>query len=348
MRSQVIPFVPDRMSAAEYLDRASHLSYQARNLGIAFRIWKQMLGAPRNVIFLSLAGAMTAAGLRRTVSFLIRERLLDCLVSTGANLFHDVYETLGTPHYATHPAIGDQILFKHRLDRVYDTLADEKEFRRIDKMMAEFGRSLAKRFPSGLGTREFFYHLGAYLDPLKKEDGIITTAYRARVPVYCPALGDSSFGIGMSILCNGRESALKFDILKDVYETARLAGSGKNSSVLVVGGGVPKNFVQQVEVTADYLGLRVMGHSFAIQITTDAPHWGGLSGATFEEAESWGKIQAHAQRVTVYCDATIALTLLSAGLAEILPDITRERQFPIMTVSSPELSVSWFKPGIKS
>jgi deoxyhypusine synthase len=340
-RAPVVPFAPQRMTVADYLERAGRLSFQARNLGVAFDIWKQMLRTPKNAILFSLAGAMTAAGMRKTVAFLIQNRYIDCLVSTGANLFHDVYETLGTPHYASHPAINDQLLLKHRLDRVYDTLADEKEFRKIDRMMADFGKRLSSQFPSGVSTREFFYMVGEFLDPLKKEEGILTTAYRAGVPVYCPAIGDSSFGIGMSVLYGGGESALKFDILKDVYETALIAGSGEHSSVIVIGGGVPKNFIQQVEVTGDYLGLPVSGHSFAVQITTDAPHWGGLSGATFEEAESWGKIRASARRVTVHCDATIGLTLLAAGLAESAPDIAKDRRPPQMTVGARSLSISW-------
>jgi deoxyhypusine synthase len=340
-RHPVQPFVPEKQTVATYLRKAGHLSYQARNLGTAFDIWKQMLRTPKNVILFSLAGAMTAAGLRKTVAFLMEHRFIDCLVSTGANLFHDVYETLGTPHYATHPGVGDQILLKHRLDRVFDTLADEREFRKIDRMVADFGTRLAREFPAGISTREFFYHLSEFLSPHKKDDGIITTAARAKVPIYCPALGDSSFGIGMSTLCKGEGSPLKVDIIKDVYETAQIAGSGEHSSIVVVGGGVPKNFVQQVEVTADYLGLPVSGHSFAVQVTTDAPHWGGLSGATFEEAESWGKIRARARRVTVHCDATIALTLLADGLAESADDVARTRRRPHITVASRKLSITW-------
>lgn len=338
---RVVPFIPRTTTVGEYLRSAKMLSYQARNLGIALEIWMEMLRTRRNAIFFSLAGAMTAAGMRKTVAYLLENRFIDCLVSTGANLFHDVYETLGIPHYQTHPGIGDQILLRHRLDRVYDTLADEIEFRKIDRMTAEFSKEIAKEYPSGLCTREFFYRLGQFLEPLKKEDGIITTAYRAKIPIYCPALGDSSFGIGMSVLCDGQETQLKFDMIKDVYETAQIAGSGKHSSVIIVGGGVPKNFIQQVEVTADYLGLSVSGHSFAIQITTDAPHWGGLSGATFEEAESWGKIRERAHRVTVYCDATIALTLLAAGLAESASETVRARHCPKMTVDSRVLRISW-------
>lgn len=300
-------------SIVDILHRMGKISFQGRNLSRAYHIWEQMLG-DQNTIFLGLAGAMVPAGMRNILVYLIRHRLIDCLVSTGANLFHDIHETLGRYHWIGHPMADDNDLKKAGIDRIYDTFASEDEFFMTDGFIAEFGKNLDENL--SYTTKEFLFLLGKHLDNVKKEDGILTTAARHGVPVFCPALGDSSIGIALSMLAEKEGKKILFDPVEDVSESARMVMKAQKTGVVYIGGGTPKNFIQQTEVTAHYLEGDVSGHTYAIQFTADAPHWGGLSGCTFEEAQSWGKIQKKASVVSVHVDATIALPLIVSALSQ--------------------------------
>lgn len=307
------------------LQEMGRTAFQGKNLSLAMQIWMEML-KEETTIFLGLAGALIPAGMRQIFVYLIQNRFIDCLVSTGANLFHDLHETLGYNHWQGHHFVDDVVLKKEGIDRIYDVFASEKEFVESDLYIMRFARSLRVNRP--LNTREFFARLGKQLLKDKKEDGIITAAYQAGVPIYCPALGDSSIGIALAL--ERHNPPLVFDILADVRETAFIAAQSKATGVIFLGGGTPKNFIQQTEVTANMMGLKVPGHHYAIQITTDAPHWGGLSGCTFEESQSWGKIAERAHKVTLYCDSTIALPILVSALAQEWDGLIKKRRRPNM------------------
>ncbi|KPJ61124.1 MAG: hypothetical protein AMJ46_03825 [Latescibacteria bacterium DG_63] len=307
-----------------FAEQLSELSFQARNLGGAVDIWERMV-EDETLIFFGLAGAMVPAGMRMVVSFLIENRFIDCLVSTGANLYHDCHETLGYFHWRGSPGEDDLKLKDQSIDRIYDTYASETEFRRTDEFISYFAREVPQNKP--LTTREFLHLLGKKLAESADNEGILSSAYKAGIPVYCPALADSAIGISMAVGKNRGESNVVFDILADVLETARLAASSR-TGVVYIGGGVPKNFIQQSEVTTSVLGATETGHQYAIQVITDPPHWGGLSGCTFAEAQSWGKIAKKALKVTVYSDATIALPLIATALATRRKDNLAERKLP--------------------
>jgi deoxyhypusine synthase len=277
------------------------------------------------MIMMGMAGAMVPAGMRRLVVYLIQNRLIDCLVSTGANFFHDMHETIGRYHYQCAPNVDDVELQKNLIDRMYDTLVDEEEFREEDAFIGRFAGSLNLSRP--YSTREFLNLIGKELSQRAKEDGIVTAAYKAGIPLYCPAVADSSIGIGIAEHRYLKKKAFTFDLIGDVLETARLAGESPASGVVYFGGGTPKNFVQQSEVTAAFIHRSSSGHKYALQVVTDAPHWGGLSGCTFEEAQSWGKIAHDAQMVTVHCDSTIAMPILVTALSEDI-DLIRKRKKP--------------------
>jgi len=326
----VVPFEVDRRKGVkDILEAMAQVSFQGRMLGTAFRIWCEML-AQDAYIFFGLAGAMVPAGMRKVLVFLIENRYLDCLVSTGANLFHDLHETLGRAHYRIDPGTDDHEMRKQRLDRIYDTCAPDKEFLLTDRYIMDFARTLDPAEP--LTTPRFFALLGEHTDHDKKEDGILTAAWRHGVPVFCPAIADSSYGIALSVLAEQRGHRVLFDLVGDVTETARLAAAHR-TGIIFVGGGTPKNFIQQSEVTVTLLGGQARGHEYAIQITSDAPHWGGLSGCSFPEAQSWGKVAPKARMATVHCDATIALPLLASGLAT--AGIKRKRRRPARSRRSP-------------
>ena len=310
-------------SVAALLEKMQGISFQGRNLANAYQVWKKMLG-DRVMIMMGLSGAMVPAGMRRVVVYLIKNRLIDCLVSTGATFFHDIHETLGRLHFQCSPKIDDVHLQKNLIDRMYDTLADEEEFRQADAMIGAFAATLDQSRP--YTTREFLYVLGKDLSRRAKEDGIVTAAYKAGIPLYCPAVGDSSIGIGIAENRYEGKNQFTFDVIGDVLETAHLASDAPNSGVVYFGGGTPKNFVQQTEVTAAFMHNSTEGHKYAIQVVIDAPHFGGLSGCTLEEAQSWGKIAHDASMVSVICDSTIAMPILVSALSENATLIKRRKK----------------------
>jgi deoxyhypusine synthase len=313
-KNPIKPFnIDPKDSVFDVLKKLGHCSFQGRNLSRALNIWNSML-EDECLIFLGLSGAMSAAGMRVIIRQLIEKRYIDCLVSTGANIFHDLHEALGFHHWKWHPH-GDDIQLKEaELDRIYDTLVSEDEFRKTDKWLEETAYDLYPGRP--MTTREFLFALGKKLNEDGINNSIISAAARNNVPIYIPAVADSSIGIALAAIKYEPDNYFKFDVIGDVYETSLLAENAPKTGVIYIGGGTPKNFIQQSEVVYS-AGQSVNndGHNYAIQITTDAPHWGGLSGCTFSEAKSWGKIASEANTVTVFSDATISLPILATALA---------------------------------
>jgi deoxyhypusine synthase len=327
---EVTPFpITGAASAADIAQRLGSTAFQARNLGQAAAIWEAML-RDETTIFLGLAGAMVPAGMRPLLVYLIENRLIDVLVSTGANLYHDVYETLGHQHFQS-PSRGDSgddvRLANLRIYRFYDTLAPEHEFSIGERFLTEFSLTLDE--DRLYTTREYFHLVGQALAPVAKEEGILTAAARHGVPVYCPAFGDSVHGLAVAEgrLRTGKRIA--FDIIADILETAHLALTANKSGVVYIGGGTPKNFVQQAGVAAYLFQRERPGHSYGIQVTTDQPQWGGLSGCTFEEAQSWRKIAPDASFVTANVDATIGMPIIVSALAE-KADVIKARKLPAL------------------
>ncbi len=311
LRKPVRPIEIDPGQGLDSFVRAmGNTAFQGKNLSRAVDVWEEML-KKRTTIFFGLAGAMVPAGMREVIVYLIKHRFIDCLVSTGANLFHDVHETLGRYHWQGSVHANDNDLRDEGIDRIYDVFAVEEEFNRADRFLYEFADALK---PRPYTTREFLYLLGKELSGRCKKEGIVSAAYKYGVPVYCPAVADSSIGIALA-LKHGKGHFV-FDLIGDVKESAHMVADARSTGVVYVGGGTPKNFIQQTEVTACLMCREVEGHRYAVQITADSPHWGGLSGCTFEEAQSWGKISKRSTHVTVNSDATIALPIIVASLAQ--------------------------------
>jgi len=321
-------------TVAALLRKMGRTGFQGRSLSSAAEVWKEML-KEGSFVFMGLAGAMVPAGMRRLVALLIERRYIDCLVSTGANLFHDIHESLGFHHYLGSPEVDDVELRKERVDRIYDVFASDVEFLKTDRYINSFTRTLS--FSRPYSTREYFFLLGQHLAQDAKEDGIVATAAKAGIPIYCPAVGDSSVAIAISGFPETR--SFVFDVSKDVYELAQMVISAQATGVVYVGGGTPKNFIQQAEVTPVVMGKSVPGHRYAVQIIVDAPHWGGLSGCPFEEAKSWGKIAADATKVTVYADATIALPILVTGLVQMMGKTERRGPAIRLDISGKDLEI---------
>jgi deoxyhypusine synthase len=336
LRVPVEPFIVEEgLGVDAVLARMERISFQGRSLAVAHGIWQKML-ASDCTIFLGMAGALSAGGMRLIVAHLLERRYADCLVSTGANLYHDLHETRGRRHFIGSPRENDALLQADRIDRVYDTYASEDEFCDNDEWIAEFALSLERR---PYTTREFLYRLGEHLWATTAKDGILTAAYRGNVPIFCPALADSSIGMGLSQARHRDPSAGQIDVVGDIIESANLVIRHPRTASIVLGGGTPKNFINQASVQAEFFDDRVGGHRYAIQIVTDVPHFGGASGATLEEAQSWGKLATDAEQVTVHADATIALPLLVSALASSARETLAARKPLCFELSGPVMSI---------
>ena len=337
LRAPVEPFVvqPDA-AAGDLLARMERISFQGRNLAIARRIWEKMLGDDCT-IFLGMAGALSAGGLRMIVAYLVEHRYIDCLVSTGANLYHDLHETRGRHHYLGSPHEDDAALQAEHIDRVYDTYAREDEFCDNDEWIAAFALTLDRR---PYTSREFIYKLGEYLWQQTGQEGILTAAYKANVPIFCPAIADSSIGMGLSQARHRDPSAGLIDVIGDIVESANLVIRHPRTASVVLGGGTPKNFINQASVQAEFFDDRIGGHRYALQIVTDVPHFGGASGSSLEEARSWGKLATDAEQVTVHADATIALPILVSALAGGAVDTLARRKPMAFDLAGPTMSVN--------
>src|SRR5476651_535814 len=337
LQTPIEPFAVEAGStAAEILTRMERISFQGRNLATAHRIWQTML-ADDVTIFLGMAGALSAGGLRLAVAHLISHRYIDCLVSTGANLYHDLHETRGQHHYVGSPHADDAALAQDRIDRVYDTYASEEEFISNDNWIADFATTLESR---PYTTREFLHLLGGHLWNTSGRDGILTAAYRANVPIFCPAIADSSIGMGLSQARQKKPGAGFIDVIGDIVESANLVIRRPRTASVVLGGGTPKNFINQATVQAEFYSDQVGGHRYALQIVTDVPHFGGASGSSLEEARSWGKLATDAEQVTVQADATIALPLLVSALAGSAGAAVKGRTPMSFDLSGPTMAVN--------
>lgn len=336
LRVPVEPFVVnDGLGVDEMLTRMERISFQGRSLATARGIWERMLSGDCTIFF-GMAGALSAGGLRLVAAHLLERRYVDCLVSTGANLYHDLHETRGRHHFVGSPRESDAVLQADRIDRVYDTYASEDEFCENDEWIAEFALTLERR---PYTTREFLYRLGEHLWQSTGGDGILTAAYRAGVPIFCPAIADSSIGMGLSQARHRDPAAGHIDVVGDIIESANLVIRHPRTASVVLGGGTPKNFINQASVQAEFFDDRVGGHKYAIQIVTDVPHFGGASGATLEEAQSWGKLATDAEQITVHADATIALPVLVSALATSARDVLASRKPLRFDLSGPIMAI---------
>src|SRR6266568_2397394 len=329
LQTPIEPFAVEAgLTAEEILARMERISFQGRNLATAHRIWRKMLDDDVT-IFLGMAGALSAGGLRLIVAHLITNRYVACLVSTGANLYHDLHETRGRHHYVGSPHADDRTLAEERIDRVYDTYASEEEFIANDNWIADFTSTLD---PRPYTSREFLSLLGGHLWETTGRDGILTAAYRANVPIFCPAIADSSVGMGLSQARQQTPGAGHIDIIGDIVESANLIIRRPRTASVLLSAGTPENFINQASVQAEFYSAEVSGHRYALQIVTDVPHFGGASGSSLEEAQSWGKLAADAARVSVQSDATIALPMLATALASSAAPLLEKRARPEFTL----------------
>ncbi len=296
----------------DLLKQFQSTSIQARNLGRCLEVWENALTDPkRPTILLGLSGPLIAAGLRQVLRDLIEWGVVDVVVSTGAVLYQDIYQTLGGRHWMGTPSADDLRLRELYLDRIYDTYVDEVQFEKTDREIGRITERFEKRPAS---SREYLAFLGRHFD---HPDSLLAAAARRGVPVFSPALIDSSIGIGLTLHYQAHRGKPRFllDAVRDNFELVQILNASPRTGVVYIGGGTPKNWINDGIVMANYaFGREGEGHYYALQLTTDSPHWGGLSGSTLDEAQSWGKISRTATRAMAHVDASIGLPLLAGAL----------------------------------
>lgn len=322
---------------SQLLDEMVATGFQGRKLGEVVQVWERMIKDKNLTIILGYAGSLSTTGQWKIINWLLENRFIDVLVATGANLSEDIVEAMGNSYWKGSHMVDDAKLLKADVNRYYDVFGSEVDYMEMTELIGKFiVENLEENQP--YSSREFFYSFGNWLKK-KGINGIVAIAAKYKVPVFCPAIVDSPYG-DAGLIAKSQGFNLILDNMKDYIEFMSLAKKIKDSGVIYIGGGVPKDFIQLLAVTCDllYPEREIPGrkpdvfrakrgkkkelvetyypHKYAIQITTDSQQWGGLSGCTFEEATSWGKEKVGAPKVQCYCDATIALPIVTQALAE--------------------------------
>jgi deoxyhypusine synthase len=301
-----------KIDAVPLINSMSKMAFQARNLARAADIYDRMLTEKDCAVMLCLAGSLISAGLKSSIVTLLENNMVDAIVSTGANIVdQDFFEALGFRHYLGTPFVNDHELRDLHIDRIYDTYINEDELRICDNTIGNLCNELP---PRAYSSREFIQEMGAYL--VRKNLGkgsIVRTAYEKNIPIFVPAFSDCSAGFGLVMHQWGKnnKNTLSIDSAKDFLELTRVKVESKESGLLMVGGGVPKNFAQDTVVAAELLGKDAPMHKYAVQITVADERDGALSGSTLKEACSWGKVDTAFEQM-VFSEATIAFPLITA------------------------------------
>jgi deoxyhypusine synthase len=295
------------------VEAMSKMAFSARDLARASDIYDRMLGDKECSVILCLAGSLFSAGLKKIVFDMVQNNMVDAIVSTGANIVdQDFFESLGYKHYKGTKWVDDHALRNARVDRIYDTFIDEDELGACDSTISEIVGNLK---PKAYSSREIVEEMGKYLATgknCKVKDSIILAAYKKQVPIFIPAFSDCSAGFGfLHHQWHNPEQHASIDSAKDFRELVRVKLDSKDSGLLMIGGGVPKNFAQDVTVGAEMLGLDTNMHKYAVQITVADERDGALSGSTLREACSWGKVDTVYEQM-VFSEATLALPILAS------------------------------------
>ena len=289
----------------------SKMSFTSRDTASAAKIFNEMIADKNCSIFLTLAGSTSAAGCMNLYSDLVKYKMVDAIVATGASIIDmDFFEALGFKHYQGSQFQDDTELRNNYVDRIYDTYIDEEELQSCDKTICDIANSLD---PKAYTSREFIKEIGKFLKiNAKKKNSLIETAYDNNVPIFCPAFTDSSAGFGLVMHQEQNpKNHITIDSVREFRELTEIKLQSKQSGLLMIGGGVPKNFVQDTVVCAELLGKKVDMHKYAVQITVADPRDGSCSSSTLKEASSWGKVDITKEQM-VFAEATSILPLIAS------------------------------------
>ncbi|MEJ2272926.1 MAG: deoxyhypusine synthase family protein [Candidatus Bathyarchaeota archaeon] len=325
-------------------------AFQGRKLSEVVDLWETMVKEDDLIIVLGLAGSMSTAGQWTLINWLIKNRFIDVIVSTGANISEDIVDAMGLGYWQATKNIDDEDLLEADINRYYDVYGIETDYRKMEELLTEFFLTLKANFP--YSSMEILYLLGKWLNN-KQIKSITATAAENGVPIFSPAMLDSAYGEAV-LMAKNEGHNLIVDQAKEFDQFVSIGEKTKDTAVIYIGGGVPKDFTQllAISISPKTMDQEIKGrkgnrrksiqeyyypHKYAIQITTDSPQWGGLSGCTLEEAKSWGKVSGTGKDITCYCDATIALPIITHALNERIKNVERKKRAP---------DFSWLLPKI--
>jgi len=285
-------------------------SFGAGRLATACDVYEKMARDEECTVFLALSGAVIPAGMRALVADLIRARLVDVVVCTGASMVHDAIEAVGGRHYKGSWFMDDPELYKYHIFRIYDVLVPEEAYVKLDYELAEMYREIAvERKGESLSSNEFAWEIGKRL---KDSNSILRAAYEEEVPIFMPAVRDSEFGYihWLHASQKNQRDVLRVDAFKDVPIICEICEKSPRNGMVVIGGGVPRNTVQSAAIASK------KGMDYAVVITMDRPEAGGLSGSTLRETVSWGKVKTDAHKIMVIGDALVVFPVVVASVVE--------------------------------
>ena len=297
--------------ARKIIDGMRKMSFTSRDTARAAEIYNEMLADKDCSIFLTLAGSTSAGGCMNLYSELVKNNMVDAIVATGASIIDmDFFEALGFKHYQGSQFQDDTELRNNYIDRIYDTYIDEEELQACDQTICNVANTLE---PRSYTSREFIKELGKYLKSNgKKKDSLIEVAYDNDVPIFCPAFTDSSAGFGLVMHQEQNPNKhITIDSIREFRELTEIKLHSKQSGLLMIGGGVPKNFIQDTVVCAELLGKKVDMHKYAVQITVADTRDGACSSSTLKEASSWGKVDVTKEQM-VFAEATSVMPLIAS------------------------------------
>ena len=313
LKEPVKHFDIKKINAIPIIDAMRDMSFTSRDTADAADILNRMIKDKGCTIFLTIAGSTSAGGCMQVYVDLVKNNMVDAVVATGAAIVDmDFFEALGYKHYKGTYNVDDKLLRDLYIDRIYDTYIDEEELQNCDMIVAKIADSLE---PRPYSSREFIREMGKYLTKhSKKKDSLVQVCYEHNVPIFCPAFSDSSAGFGLvKHQWDHPDKHVSIDSVKDFLELTKIKMAAKTSGLFMIGGGVPKNFVQDTVICAEVLGKEVPMHKYAIQITVADSRDGACSSSTLKEASSWGKVETVYEKM-VYAEATSVLPLIASYL----------------------------------
>ncbi len=311
LKNPVKHFDIKAVNTVPVIDAMRDMSFTSRDTADAADILNRMIKDKGCTIFLTLAGSTSAGGCMQVYVDMVKNKMVDAIVATGASIVDmDFFEALGFRHYKGSYNVDDHLLRKLYIDRIYDTYIDEEELQVCDMTIKKIADSLERRPYS---SREFIREMGKYLvKNSKKADSLVQACYENNVPIFCPAFTDSSAGFGLvKHQWENPEKHVSIDSVKDFLELTKIKMAAKSSGLFMIGGGVPKNFIQDTVICAEVLGKEVPMHQYAIQITVADARDGACSSSTLKEASSWGKVETEFEKM-VYAEATSVLPLIAS------------------------------------
>ena len=298
-----------KFDARPIIDAMGKMSFTSRDTAKAAEIVNQMIGDKKATVILSLAGSTSAAGCMHVYRDMVKMGMIDAIVATGASIVDmDFFEALGFKHYQGSQFIDDKDLRDLYIDRIYDTYIDEEELQNCDRTIGEIADGMK---PGPYSSRAFIKEMGRWLKKnAKKKNSLVETCYDMGVPIFCPAFTDSSAGFGLVLhQVNNPKAHITIDSIADFRELTEIKIKGGTTGLFMIGGGVPKNFVQDTVVCAEVLGKEVEMHKYTVQITVADSRDGACSSSTLKEANSWGKVDSACEQM-VFAEATSVVPLI--------------------------------------